>query len=367
MTTVSLIVDRDHPDGPAVAAALEGLAAALRPAGIEASVLLRTGLTAAEGPAAAITHLFGLPADAGSFLRGRSVAGSACVVSPLGEATTGPYRRVGWTARLASVWRGSPLARFAQCVVGVSPAEARALAEQRVHPRIMMLPIGVDASACTPVYEARRGAQAADGMRTLLDLRPIHPLEGPVALLKAVADLGPAADGWRIVFAGPTMGDWRMQLEAGVRRKGAGDRVKFEPGADVSVHRELLRSASLVVAPSLHHRGDTSLATAAATGIPGVATTATAPPLPADALLTCAPRREDLSAALREMLTASSADLALRGEAARQAAVRLLDWSVLAPQYAALYHELTQPPGAAGGAISSGSRQAVAGASAMRN
>lgn len=359
-------MDGGHPDGPAVAAALGGLAAALRPLGVEARTIIRTGQRAAgedlSAGDSAVMHLFGMPPDTDRLLQRAVQGGVACVVSPLGEATIGPYRRPVLVDRLARWLRGLPVTRLAAAVAGCTSAEEAALRAQRVHRRVELLPLGVAESD----FAAPPAARGSAG-RTLLVLRPLHPIDGPLALLKALADLGPAADGWQIVFGGPAVGDWRLQLEAGVRRKGAADRVRFEPSDDPATHRRLLGQASLVVSPSLHHRGDTSVAMAVAAGVPVVTTSFTAPPLPDGAIRVCSPRREDLATALHDLLTASQAELIRQGGAARETARKSLDWSVVAPRYAALYEDLAGPRGRAGTRSVPASRQAAAGASAQRD
>lgn len=327
-----LAADSLAPAAGSVGIVLPGLARALGMAGLAA---IESEGGSGEGESALTqadaVHLFGWSGATKAVARRARAMNKPFVVSPLGDAIEGPYRRRGWGERLAGTFGGDRLLRAAAAVYGINETEVEALRAQRVHANVNLLPIGLD----TDEYTAR-GAAPSAGPRTILTLGSIHPIEGLVPLLKSFAELGAPAADWNIVIAGPTVGDWRMQIEAGVRRKGGADRVRFERAGDAAAQRALLAEASLVVAAALHVRPYVSVMQAAACGVPVMATTPVAPPGLGDAIRVCGPKREEIAVALREMITASDEERTTRGRRAKEA-VRRLDWTALAPGYVEVY------------------------------
>jgi glycosyltransferase involved in cell wall biosynthesis len=161
-----------------------------------------------------------------------------------------------------------------------------------------------------------------------------------VSLLLAIAELGPVADGWTVDIAGSGEPKWRLKLEAAIRRKGADDRVRFVAADDLATQNTLLKAASLVVTPALHYDAGVSIPQAAAARVPVIATAFATPPGLEDAVAICEPKRDALRAALHALMSGSDADRNALGRRGYEAARRSLDWSVLAPQYAAFYAEV---------------------------
>jgi glycosyltransferase involved in cell wall biosynthesis len=176
--------------------------------------------------------------------------------------------------------------------------------------------------------------------RSLLALGPIHPAEGLVMLLKAFAQLGADADGWTVVIAGEEIGDWRGQIEAGVRRKGGAARVMFAGASDERMQRGWLNRASLLVAPSLRMRCPVSALQALACQVPVLATTLAAPGVPAQALNACPPDAEPFFEALRAELTRPEPERVESADRACRIARKELDWTALAARYEDLYGRL---------------------------
>ncbi len=261
-------------------------------------------------------------------------------ISPHGLLGRGPYQRVGWREQLRNWLDAAALIRRAHVVTAVNDQELSGLRHQRVHRDCRLLPYGItvaayESPACDPVE-----LPAAPDGRCLLLLGPIHPIEGCVPVLKAFGEIGQDADGWHIVMAGPTVGDWRDKLEAAVRRKGATDRVLFTGAEDVATQRAWLSRASVVATTSLQVRIPVSTMQAVAAGVPVIASApGTAPGLEKVVHL-CTPNRENLRNALQALFRLSDDERTQLGDRAREVGRSLFDWPALVGQYVELYRNL---------------------------
>jgi len=343
------VVESLEPDAGSVSVLLGGLVSALRDRSIESEVMA----TNARSPAAdlsgaarrlgegALIHFHGW-GDAAM----RRLAALArrqrkpYVISPLGALTPGCHHGHTWAERLRKLLGGDRLVRAAAALAPLNFCERDSLAARFHHQQLHLLPYGLNVSE----YEGPQGIAGElppgpDG-RCLLLLGPIHPIEGLVPFLKAFAEIGPEADGWRVVFAGRETGDWRKMLEAAIRRKGGAGRVTFTPAPDEAAQRAWLARASLVAAPSLQVRCPVSVLQAIAAGVPVVATDRVAPPGFNGAIEVCAPDREGLKRALHSLLTCTDEERAARAERARATAHAAFDWPVLVDSYVTFYKSL---------------------------
>lgn len=260
------------------------------------------------------------------------------ILSPLGQLTPGPYLRKGFALRLREYFVKRPLLRSAAVVTAMNDAELSSLREQRVHPMLRLLPYGTEfhspkVDAISSMAENRQES----ARQSVLMLDPLEPQYGCVVLLKAFAELGASADGWTITLAGPDRGHWREKLEAAVRRKGGEDRVVFEFADSTETQMQMLRSATALVTPSLHVSPAVSIMRAVEARVPVIATRFVAPPGLNGAIRTCEPSRVELREALRSVMDMSALQRRTMADAAREKAREVLDWSVLGPQYAAMY------------------------------
>ncbi|MCH7873055.1 MAG: glycosyltransferase family 4 protein [Planctomycetes bacterium] len=176
--------------------------------------------------------------------------------------------------------------------------------------------------------------------RFMLMLGPIHPREGCVALLKAVFELGPAADGWSVVIAGREIGSWRKELDAAIQRKGGAGRVHFTAAGDIATQRAWLSRASILASPSLHIGCGVGVLQAVASGVPVLASTLCTPPALLDVIKACGPVRHELVRALRQLLEMSDDQRTELAQRAREKARATVDWSALSAQYSNLYEGL---------------------------
>ncbi len=233
----------------------------------------------------------------------------------------------------------------ATVVAALNEHESRELGDAATHANVREIPYGIDFSGYSPP-ESPSGVEGASPF--ILVLGPLHPRGGCVALLKALAELGPIAEAWSVVFAGRDSGEWRPMLEAAVQRKGGEGRVRFVSAPDLAAQRELLSRASLVAAPVLGVDSPVPVLQALASGVPAIATICVAPVGLNGVIRVCQPRRDDLRDALRSMLTLSEPQRRDMGARARAVGRELLDWSVTAERFATLYTDVVARPAVAG-------------------
>jgi len=325
---VAHIVQSVVAEPGSVAVCLPGLAAALNPLGFLSSLN-------ADTHDADVVHVHGWGYGEAIWAARDSIrAGQPLVLSPLGALGMDAARRKSLLERLRFAWSERRLIRAARATLGVNELEARELGENHAVSGVRVLGYGIRCAS----YERR----ASDGGRRLVFLGSFHPSGGSVALLKAVAEIGPVADGWTVELAGANEGEWRPALEAAVRRKGGEQRVRFVSAHDEASQAELLRSASLVVGPSFRSDAGVSVLQASAAGVASIATSVAVPDALKSAVTVCEPTRESLREALRSVMGLTDQERTRLGERAKAACVTACDWSVVAPQYADLYRRVAR-------------------------
>lgn len=337
--TVLHVLESSNPEAGSVAVCLGGLHDALASRDLQSkSIAPRADLTRALDDVD-IVHLHGWDYESAHRIAARALRiGKPYIVSPHGSLTFGPHHKPTWKNRFRFVWRCRRLIRGAACVTAINPPEEHDLIFRRIHPRIGVLPYGLS-------FDDYVGTSTGNGTqptanRSLLMLGPLHPRGGCVALLKAVAEIGPDANGWNVVLAGKDNGDWRKMLESAVRRKKGDNRVTFAEASTVAQQRALLARASLVASPGLHIGLPVSIMQAMASGVPAIASTCTAPPGLNGAIQVFAPRREELRETLRSVLRLTDESRRAMGVIARTVGRAVFDWSVLADQYVQLYKSI---------------------------
>jgi poly(glycerol-phosphate) alpha-glucosyltransferase len=333
------VLESMNPDAGSVAVCLGGLHDALASRGLQSKSVASLADVTHALHGVDIVHIHGWGYELAHRIAALALrAGKPYVVSPHGSLTFGPHNRPTWKNRLRFVWRCRRLVREAACVIAINPQEEHDLKSRRIHPRIRLLPYGLSFDEYTGTPSGRGVHPSAN--RSLLMLGPLHPRGGCVALLKAIAEIGPDANGWNVVLAGKDNGEWRKMLESAVRRKKSEDRVTFAEACTVAQQRALLAGASLVASPGLHIGLSVSIMQAVASGVPVIASTCTAPPGLDCAIQVFAPRREELREALRSVLRIPDESRRAMGEKARTMGRAVFDWSVLADQYVQLYKSI---------------------------
>ena len=351
------VVDSLKPEAGSVAISLRGLFGALRQGGVESEVIVRetTGVGDDDGVRvtpiesfskgqvrdADVVHLHGWDHRLAPLLAGGArKAGKPYVVSPIGTQARGPYERRSWKDRLRDWLSDNKLIRGAAIVAAVNEQEQRDLRERKVNGNVTLLPYGLSVAEYESSEDLEGHLPTPPEGRCLLLLGPIHPVEGLVPLLKAFGEIGPDADGWGVVMAGPTVGDWGKMLEAAMRRKGVTDRVLITAAADVASQRGWLARASVVGAAGLQTRCPVSVLQAVAAGVPVIASKWVVPPGLEGVLEVCSPNREELRAVLRKLLGLSDEERGKLAAEARTVGRSLFDWSVLGARYVQLYESV---------------------------
>lgn len=263
--------------------------------------------------------------------------GRPFVISPYGALTDGAEPGVGWKKRVRAWFGDRKVVRAAAAITAINETEEHALSQRRIEGNCVRLSCGLRVND----YESDSTRVCGEnGRRLLLVLAPIHPAEGFVPLLKALAELGTLADGWDVVLAGRPVGDWQTMLEAAIRRKGGADRVRFVTASDTEAQRAWLSRASLLVAPSLHVRCPVSILQGVGAGVPVLATSCVIPERFQDVVRICAPTRGDMKIALRALLQLSDEERTTLGRQGRDTGRTLFDWPVLVDEYVRLYRHL---------------------------
>jgi len=324
-----------NPDAGSVVVCLSGLHDALVSRGLKSQSLAPLADVTRVLHGVDIVHIHGWDYEPAHRIAALALrADKPYVVSPHGSLTFGPHHKPTWKNRLRWVWRCRRLVRGAACVTAINPQEENDLKSRRIHPRVCVLPYGLNFPEYDGVHPAAN--------HSLLMLGPLHPRGGCVALLKAIAEIGPDANGWNVVLAGKDNGEWRKMLESAVRRKKGDDRVTFAEASTVVQQRSLLARASLLASPGLHIGLPVSIMQAVASGVPAIASTCTTPPGLDGAIQVFAPRREELRETLRSVMRLPDESRRAMGEKARTVGRAVFDWSVLADQYVQLYRGIME-------------------------
>ncbi len=333
------VVEDARPEAGSLGLLLPGLVSALAPCGIEAMVHDGGNLDSAAVSDADVVHVHGWGGEGSKQAAALAAhAGKPFLLTPVGGLSSEARQHTSWVRRMRRAFGDRSLLRRAAAVCAVNESEENELRRSSVHRLVRVLPYGIGFSEIA-VSDLRRGAVSAAN-RSILYLDAIEPPAGPVLLLKAFAEIGAEADGWTIVFAGPDRGDCRRELEAAVRRKGGGDRVRFQPASTPDACNAVLAEATLVAAPSLGIRSPVSVLQALNWGVAVVATSCVTPPGLALVIGSCPPRRAEFREALRSVMRMPEAEREAMAQRARAVARALVDWSVLAERYAELYHSL---------------------------
>ena len=147
-----------------------------------------------------------------------------------------------------------------------------------------------------------------------------------------------------MVIAGRMQDSWRSKIEAAVERKGGSDQVVFVDDPSLEAQRQQLAAATMLASPALVTRCPVSVMQALACGVPVIASEHTDPFGLDSQLSFVRPGRDELRAALSELLGRDPNDLREAAAGARDAAKKVCDWSVRAAAFARLYESAQAVP-----------------------
>jgi glycosyltransferase involved in cell wall biosynthesis len=202
-------------------------------------------------------------------------AGKPLVISPHGCLDPVRLAHSAWKKRLVGPMDRRCL-RQADVIHATSAAEREWIARYLGgHPRIEVIPIGVDLPEAPPGPSA--GPKPEGRTRRVLSLGRLHPLKGLDLLLdgwdRAIRALPPAAR-WELVIAGPDEQGTQGMLERRARELGLANVTFSGPlyGAD---KQRAFADAELFVLPSRSENFGIVVAEALAAGVPVITTKGT--------------------------------------------------------------------------------------------
>jgi len=266
--------------------------------------------------------------------------GRPCVISPAGQLGAAAIRRRPWGVRWGCKFYERRLIRGAAALLAQNQTEATALKE-RYGRDVAILPYGID--AWSP--ETERGSSEARipddlGGNCALMLSLIDPSTGCAAILKAVAQIGPDANGWHVVIAGGDRGGHKKMLEAAIRRKGGGDRVLLTSADDQAAQRALLDRADVLLAPALEPASMVSVLLAASRGVAILGTGSVVPDDLADSVVLCGASRAEIREGLGRIFTMTGEERSKLAAQAKRVFEERLCWRNLADRYVTLYNTI---------------------------
>lgn len=354
------VIETSAPEAGRIGVILPGLIRALRDQGVKSFVAAADQGTNAEfdcevcatDPPAlqqAISSCELVHVHGWSFDAARTAAQAAArakvptIITPFGLGDDQERSR-SFLGRLLRRWRGDSGLRNATTITAINDSERAEIAQATNRRDIQCLSYGIEFAEYEAAANVPRPERWPADHRCLLFLGPIDPREGLVPFLRAFAEIGRSGDGWLIVLAGRSVGDWQREIEAAVRRKGGTGRVFFEPAGHPEAQRTLLQNADLLALPAFCPRPPISLLQGLATGIPILASASTSIPQLNGAIRTHAPNKAELKERLREMLTMPDDERKLLGQRGRDAARPTFDWPTAIEPFVRLYHETAGHP-----------------------
>lgn len=288
-----------------------------------------------------LVHIHGWGKMAREVLRSAQAAKRPVIASPLGAFDPARHR----PRPVTGFWRRFTTRRAAAratVLTALNGAEREALKALGIAKDVAILPYGF--SPREPGSSRDSIPCEAEGLERILVMPGrIDPREGSVMLLKAFGELGGAAQGWTLVLVGPVGSDRKKMLDAAVFRKGGLDRVRIVAAGEWATVRQWIRTAKVVVVPSLCVGYSWGFFEAVANGV-GVLASSVAIPGGDDLYPgSFAPNRDALKAVLRPILEMNDGQLT-EWNAICVAWVRSrLEWSRIAQEFRDLYRDVAGP------------------------
>jgi len=203
--------------------------------------------------------------------RACSKAGIPYIVRPLGTLDPWSVNRKALRKRALLAVGARRLLTAAAAIHYTTDAERR-LAESTVPglPRAAIVPLGIDDA----VFVSSSGLRAPARPPYVLSFSRLDPKKGLDLLVAAfgAASEAQGAGDWRLVIAGDGEPAFVSKLRAQIAASPARDRIDLQGWVDGSAKRDLLRGASVMVAPSHQENFGISIVEAMASGTPVLVT-----------------------------------------------------------------------------------------------
>jgi glycosyltransferase involved in cell wall biosynthesis len=246
-------------------------------------------------------------------------------------------KRVKKLVYAALVERGN-VAR-ARCLHALTRAEARQFADFGARSPIAVIPNAVDVPLHAQAESFLEQFPALLGKRIVLYIGRLHPKKGLDLLIDAWSRLAASFPAAHLVLAGPDCDGTRTGLEDQVARSGVGDSVLFAGMLRGDMKWSALAAAEAFVLPSWSEGLSMSALEAMGMGLPVIVTRPCNMPevLEHAAGWEIEPDREQLTAALRELLRNEQAENAAIGRRGAGLIVTRYTPAVVARQMSELY------------------------------
>lgn len=194
--------------------------------------------------------------------------GVRMVISPHGTLEPWAIGHKKWKKRIALALGYRRMIRSAVLVHATSEMEAASARRFGIEVPIAIVPNAVD---CPP-YDRSIAAEVSP--KTLLFLSRLHFQKGTMELARALGKHRSILIdcGWRVVFAGPDMGNHWKELETELKAQGVRDLVSYVGPVDGPEKWNLFRSATLFAMPSYGENFGIVIAEALACGVPCLTT-----------------------------------------------------------------------------------------------
>lgn len=270
--------------------------------------------------------------------------GTPVVVSPHGMLDPWALGNGKLRKRLAGALFVRGLLQRAQCLHSLCEQETAAIRAAGLRTPVCQIPNGVTLPDLEGISESRVNLhQARAGRRVLLFLGRLHHKKGVHLLLEAWADVvkeQPAsAEGWLLVIAGWSEGDYERRLKRTMQQLDLQRHVHFFGPCDEIAKDALLRSADGLVLPSQSEGLPQTVLEAWSYAVPVLMTRMCNLPagfaVGAAMEISCEPK--SMAEQLRRFLELRDADRRAMGWRGRQLAAERFSWARVAAEMRAVY------------------------------
>lgn len=262
----------------------------------------------------------------------------AFVISPHGMLEPEARRNAAWKKLLAQALYERDNLLAAHCFHATSDSEYDAIRHQGLSQAVAVIPHGLDITD----FDASE-LKHLPRQRKVVFLGRLHPHKNISALIRAWRDVAFDFPDWRLDVVGPDPVGYGLTLKNLIADQRLDSSVTIRGAVQGRQKAELLRSASLLVLPSLSENFGLVVLEALACGTPVIATRGT--PWAVLSEKRCgwwvASGRKALASALRKAMALPQAELEIMGQKGRCLVRESYSWGSVSEQMMAVYAWLT--------------------------